>query len=308
MRIKFFPCLSVLILLSGCFTGVENTGRITEKDVAKVKADKKTEEEMFLDSVSPADFIHWRKGKGFYVNDDNIKLIFNASSQYDVDKLQLKGDTLLYEGYKFAKQIDNTEDVVMSFSDGANKYYYNTGKSIQEVESQKSDYVVPFLIDLDFVAKVDSMISGKTLFIKTALWLDSDRKPISGMKYVPVKILSVHPGDIVYPFLVYFEYEGKTSAIYMSSQSSAIRNMAFDKLFSFIDIRKKYPTVSDINWEKITKSEIAIAMTKDECSLALGAPRSIERAATHGGLYERWSYDNGVYLIFENGILSQYRQ
>jgi hypothetical protein len=84
--------------------------------------------------------------------------------------------------------------------------------------------------------------------------------------------------------------------------------MTFDKLFSFTDLRKNYSQITDANWERITRGDVAVSMTKDECQLSLGSPRSIERVPTHGGLYERWSYDNGVYLIFENGLLTRYRK
>ena len=300
--------LFLVLALSGCFTGIENTGRITEKDVSRVKADRKSPEELFFDTVSPADFIHWRPGKLFYVNDDNIRLIFSPSSLYDVGSLRLKGDTLKYVGYKFMRQIDNSEDVVISLSDSVNTYYYNTGKTIDEVEEQRPEYIVPFLTDLDYVAKIREMLVGRTLYIKTSLWMDSGRNAIGGLHYVPVVITDVKPGDVVYPFFVEFECGGRKAAVYMSSQVSSIKNMTFDKLFSFSDLRKNYSQITDDNWERITRGDVAITMTKDECSLSLGAPRSIERVPTHGGLYERWSYDNGVYLIFENGILTSYRK
>ena len=98
MKISILCGLLMALALSGCFTGIENTGRITEKDVSRVKADKQSPEEIFFDTVHPADFQHWRPGKLFYVNDDNIRLIFNSSSLYDVGSLQLKGDTLKYDG------------------------------------------------------------------------------------------------------------------------------------------------------------------------------------------------------------------
>lgn len=308
MKIIILCGLFMALALSGCFTGIENTGRITEKDVSRVKADKQSPEEIFFDTVHPADFQHWRPGKLFYVNDDNIRLIFNSSSLYDVGSLQLKGDTLKYDGYKFVRSIDNSEDVVISLSDSANTYYYNTGKTIDEVEEQKSEYIVPFLIDLDYVARIRDMLVGKTLYIKTSLWMDSERNNIDGLHYVPVVITNVSPGDVVYPFFVEFECNGRKAAVYMSSQISSIKNMTFDKLFSFTDLRKKFSHITDANWERITRGDVAVSMTKDECQLSLGSPRSIERVPTHGGLYERWSYDNGVYLIFENGLLTRYRK
>ena len=81
MKISILCGLLMAFVLSGCFTGIENTGRITEKDVSRVRADKKSPEEIFFDTVHPADFQHWRPGKLFYVNDDNIRLIFNPSGQ-----------------------------------------------------------------------------------------------------------------------------------------------------------------------------------------------------------------------------------
>lgn len=300
--------LVLAVLMAGCFTGIENTGKISDRDVAKVKADRKTAEELFMDTVSPSGFIQWKPGKRFYVNDNNVRLIFDPSSSYDVDTLQLKGTGLEYAGYKYVRHIDNTESVVISFKDGKNTYYYNTGKTIAEVEEMKPEYLVPFLTDMDYVQAVDGMLAGRTLYIKTFLWSDGTMRLRDALCYVPVVIDAVVPGDVVYPFFVKFDYQGRKAGVFMSSSASSIRNMTFDKLFSFTDIRHQYPSITDENWERIVKGEIAVGMTKSECTLALGSPRTIDRMPTHGGMYERWSYDNGVYLVFENGLLSQYRQ
>ena len=308
MYFKVIAYIVSLFLFYSCFTGVEHTGRITAKDVAKVKADMKTEEELFFDTVFPEDFLKWKPGKKFFVVDNNVRLIFNPSADYDVSTLELKGDTLEYTGYKFIRQIDNSEDLVVSFSDGKNVYQYNTGKTIEEIQTVRPEYVAPFLIDLDYVARVNGLLASRQLYIKTSLWYDSDRLLKGGLKYVPVEIVSVEPGDVVYPFFVRFRCEGKDAGVFMSSSSASVKNMTFDKLFSFTDIRKSYKTITDVNWERIINGQIAVGMTKDECSLSLGNPSSIERMPTHGGMYERWSYDNGVYVIFEDGLLVQFRQ
>ncbi len=308
MYFKHIVYIVSLFLFYSCFTGVEHTGRITAKDVAKVKADVETEEELFFDTVFPEEFVKWKPGKKFFVVDDNIRLIFSPSASYDVSTLELKGDTLEYMGYKFIRQIDNSEDLVVSFSDGENTYRYNTGKTIEEVQNVRPEYVAPFLIDLDYVARVNSLLSTRQLYIKTSLWYDSNRLLKGGLKYVPVEILSVEPGDVVYPFFVRFRYDNKEAGVFMSSSSASVKNMTFDKLFSFSDIRKFYKAITDENWQRIIHGQIAIGMTKDECLLSLGNPSSIERVPTHGGMYEKWSYDNGVYVIFEDGLLAQFRQ
>lgn len=56
------------------------------------------------------------------------------------------------------------------------------------------------------------------------------------------------------------------------------------------------------------RGQVAEGMTKEECTLSLGAPQSVDRVPTHGGLLERWVYDNGVYLVFADGILERFRQ
>ena len=307
MKLKIFFCSLILSVLTGCFTGVENTGRISEKDVSRVKADKKLKEELFLESILPEPFIQWRSGKQFYVTDDNIKLIFNPSNDYNLEKISLKGSTLQYKGYKYEKEIDNTEVVVLSFLHNDNVFKYNTGKTIDDLSKLNPENVVPFVIDLDYVQLMDSLLTGKDLYIKTSLWMNEDLMYINGLHYVPVKITSVNVGNEVYPFLANFEHNGNSACVFMSSQASSMKNMTFDKLFSFSDIRQKYPSIKDDNWNKITRGQVALNMTKEECSLSLGAPRTIDRNPTHGGLYERWTYDNGVYLIFEDGILIKYR-
>lgn len=307
MKLKIFFCSLILSVLTGCFTGVENTGRISEKDVSRVKADKKLKEELFLESILPEPFLQWRPGKQFYVTDDNIKLIFNPSNDYNLETISMKGSTLQYKGYKYEKEIDNTEVVVLSFLHNNDVFKYNTGKTIDDLSKLNPENIVPFVIDLDYVQLMDSLLTGKDLYIKTSLWMNEDLRYINGLHYVPVRITSVTVGNEVYPFLANFEHNCKRACVFMSSQASSMKNMTFDKLFSFSDIRQNYPSIKDDNWNRITKGQVALNMTKEECSLSLGVPRTIDRNPTHGGLYERWTYDNGVYLIFEDGLLIKYR-
>jgi hypothetical protein len=105
-----------------------------------------------------------------------------------------------------------------------------------------------------------------------------------------------------------FDQDGRHSGVMMSSPTSAVRNVTFDKLFSFSDIRNNYKHISNENWSLIVRGQVAVGMTKEECTLSLGAPQSVDRVPTHGGLLERWVYDNGVYLVFADGILERFRQ
>ena len=53
---------------------------------------------------------------------------------------------------------------------------------------------------------------------------------------------------------------------------------------------------------------IMIGMNKDECKLALGTPNFIERLPSNAGVIELWKYDNGYQLLFEDGVLKEYKQ
>ncbi|QCD41540.1 hypothetical protein E7747_04035 [Duncaniella dubosii] len=60
-------------------------------------------------------------------------------------------------------------------------------------------------------------------------------------------------------------------------------------------------------WDKIINGRVALDMTREECRLALGAPREVDRGADNSYIREVWLYENGIYLVFEDGILKLYR-
>lgn len=293
----------MLPLMASCFTGIENTGRISDRDVARVKANKRSAEEAVLDTLVQQPFSQWHEGKRFYVASNDIRLVLRPSAD------SLHGHTLSYRGQESIRQIDNTDEVVVVLDDEAGRTYrYETGKTAAEMQRLAGDYAVPFLIDIDYVARVDSLLRGRTLYLKTSSWRHRDGSAQPGVRYVPVRVEAVEPGDAVYPFYVAFSHDDNQGGVFMSSPTSSVKNMTFDKLFSFSDIRASYKHIDDEMWQLIVHGKVAVGMTKEECTLSLGAPRSIDRVPTHAGLVERWVYDNGVYLVFADGILEKFRQ
>ena len=103
--IKYVAALALLPVMAACFTGIENTGRITDRDVARVKAHKRTAEEALLDSVKPQTYGQWRKGKRFVVTSNDISLVLRPSAA------TLKGHTLTFAGQELQRDIDNIEKV-----------------------------------------------------------------------------------------------------------------------------------------------------------------------------------------------------
>ena len=49
-------------------------------------------------------------------------------------------------------------------------------------------------------------------------------------------------------------------------------------------------------------------MTKQEVSLALGAPKLVDRGHDQASLYERWVYPDGVYVIFQDGLVEKFNR
>ena len=86
---KYVLILILLLFATSCFTEVENTKKITEKDVEKVLQNQKNSnlQESIYNNVSVDSFPNWEKGRKFYVVDSNVRRIFTTSVLYDIDTL-----------------------------------------------------------------------------------------------------------------------------------------------------------------------------------------------------------------------------
>ena len=295
-------CISVF-LLTGCFTGVEGTKKITDKDVKKL-VEATSQEEIEANSLAiPVDsFANWKVGKRIYACDNNVALIFAPSSEYNSDTLKLKGVTLRYIGYHLGSVLDNRKTVNMDFTDGKHKYVYSTDKTVDEI---KSDYSIPFLIDMDEVNYVDEKLRGCKCYVKTSIWYDSQEQMIAGRKFVPVTIDSVLPGNKVFPIKVVFTdiEKSKQAMVWMTTGGTVMKNRSFDALFSYTDIRKRYPDIADDVWVCIVEGKVKNGMTKEEVRLSFGNPMRTNQRPTHEGIKEYWYYSDGKYLYFEDGVL-----
>lgn len=303
---KYNILLLALLLnatLSACFTGVEGTKKITEKDVSKyIKVSTVEERQASSLEVPQQRYSQWLLGKTFYVCDDNARLIFDVSDKYLADTLSLKGRTLRFAGTETGSVLDNRDIVRLRFTDGVNEYVYSTGKTDAEITET---FAVPFLIDTDIVVYVAGELCNKEFYIKTSLWYDGREQLTQGRKYVKVRIEAVEPGNKVFPVKVRFSdcETGENAFVWMTLGGTALRNRSFDALFSLTDIRERYPNLTDDVWQCVIHGKVKEGMTKDEVRLALGAPTSVSERPSYGGLREYWQYGDGTYLFFEDGIL-----
>ena len=308
-KVLYFICsIAMLLSLEGCFTGVESTKAITQKDVERAysgNAGKTTQAiEIKLDT-----FPDWNMGKRFFVTDNNIRYIFSPSPQFNADTITLEGKEISYDGYTIGISIDGRPVVNLHFKYGTTGLQYNTNRTMDDITRRHSSRLeVPFLVDLDEVERLKDVLRGKSLYIKTSIWYDSNGEMTWGRKYVKVNITDVLPGDKVFPFRIEFNDAGRTAYVFMSYRDNYLQR-SFDNLFSDTDLRQLYPAISDENWQRIINGQIATYMTKEECRLSIGPPDNLERVPTYNGVREYWYYSNGTYLIFdEEGLLTTFRR
>ena len=305
--LQTFVLVCLALFLDGCFTGIEGTKKITEKDVQRAvqqidKDSKGSTLQVFADSI-----MSWREGKGFWCVDNQARLIFSPSQDYDIDTLNLKGKMLTFAGYGTHKQMDNTEVVDIYLNFGSHRLVYNTSKPLQEVN--RSSFSMPFLVDDDMLQSFARQLKNKTVYIKTSAWHDNDGNQMNGRKFVPVEILDVKPGDRVYPIRIDFRAcdNGDEGFVWMKIPGTHGAGRDFDSQFSMTDVRKQYSNIAPAIWDNIVNGKIAEGMTKEECRLAMGNPVNVRQLPDQSGLREYWYYDGGRYLFFVDGLLKEFR-
>ena len=296
---------TALLLPTACFTGVESTPKITARDVKRENVTV-TAEDTFLLTVADAPLREWQPGKRFRVTDPKISLVFGATMP---EGEELAGRDITFEGVAEVPSITGGTDTQLTFRSprGATLVYREQRALSRLMEKQSMS--VPFTIQETMVEEARRLLTGKRLYILTSLWRDDADQPVDGRKFVPVTIDSVGYGTSFYPVKIALTDERGVSArvfLYPGAQSSTPRT--FPGLFAFSDPRSRYPDISPEMWACIIDSRIAPGMTRDEARLALGVPKEVERQPTPTLLREMWVYDNGIYLLFEDGLLKAYRR
>ncbi len=295
-----------MLSLSSCFTGIESTPRIEASKDVEVSL-QPTEEQKFVECVKPEAPSQWQPGKQWLVADDKISLIFSPSAE---NNSSLKGEVITYESRRNIPSITGEDVVELTFVDSkGRKFVYDSGVNVDDF-SVRNELVIPFAIEMLPVELADSLMRGNTYYIKSPRWYDAKGNVSHGLRHIAVTIDSVVPGNAIHPLMVAFHQENDSQQHYVMMTYGAAANATrnFDVLFSFADPRASYQEIEEETWQLITRSEVKEGMTRDECRLALGAPNSLLRGAAYGEHVERWTYDNGVFLIFEDGILTRFRK
>ncbi len=294
-----------------CGTGIEMSRRVTDKEVQRI-LDKGAGNEAVVTLEAYRDsFPAWEPGKRFWVADDRVTEMLAVTYGYDKDTLHLAGHVLRYQGYSRSGIAVYGDDrrIFINFEDeqtGLGLSYVMMSRDAKHTLSS-----LPMLIDLDMVNHVSRQLVGKDFYIRTPIWYDrQSEQMIDGRHFIKVHIDSVLPGNAVLPLRVLFTTldTGEKAMVWMSDNASTMHGRDFDALFVERDPHLGHPAITDANWELITRGQVVVGMTKEECRLSLGSPQRISENPDQGGMREYWYYDGGSYLFFVDGLLNQFRR
>lgn len=297
--------IPVLLMLQSCFfTGVESTPRITGKDV-KREATPATAEDTYLADVTDSPLSQWERGKEFMVTDPRISRIFGASAP----SYPLTGQIIRFDSASETAGVTGGMVTDITFiTPSGDRPTYRINKSLERLRSD-SITEIPFTIQMSVIDKTASRLTGKQYYILTSSWRNDADNPVDGgRKYIPVTIDSVASGNALFPIKISFtDMDGHSARVFIHPGAKGEAPRTFSRVFSFTDPRLQYPHIIPEHWQLIINGQITEGMTLEECRLSLGSPKEVERGATNSYFREAWLYENGIYLLFEDGLLKRFR-
>lgn len=289
------------MLLTSCFTGVEGTRRVvmSKNDVA---ATRPGAEEQLVAGLTGTPLAQWQPGREFIVLDDRAALMFDPHTlPADPLSLHLSGDTLRYQGNdrRVTPGLDTL--TVLRFADSVRTY------SLPLRQSRITSMEMPMMADAAIVHRLDTMLRGRTLWVRNPMWHTADSLTVQGLKYSPVRVEKVLPGVNVYPVRICFRTDSLSGWLPVALPGAGPASRSFAQQFSLTDPRSNYPAITDETWRLIQRQRVAEGMTKDEARLSLGAPKDVSQGHNSALLYELWQYPDGSYLMFCDGLLQRFK-
>lgn len=299
-------------VVQGCFTGVESTPKIGNSELKKQNASEPTAERLYLADVATEPLSRWQRGKSFMVEDPKAMLNFGTSIG---DSKLDKGDII-----EFAEALpalsptgEATDLVFVKRGESDSRLVYRINASQEEL-NRRDVIEVPFTVELGIAERLRGRLLGNTYYIMTPRWLDRGLKTVTKLKYIPVRIVDVLPGNSDFPVRIEFQpiddaLNGQGNfSVYMSVGDGHRSTRNFEHLFALGNPRDKYQAIDDNMWRAIVESRLVKGMTRDQARLSLGSPNDVLRGHDYSSAYERWEYDGGVFLLFRDGLLEDFRK
>lgn len=291
-------------LFTGCYSPT-HTAPIGSAELRREGAAELSAEQKLVAGIRPEPPSAWQPGKSWRVTDDRLRLLLRGEIPTD----SLAGMTMSLIGIEAAPTITGDSVTELRMSLGGHPVAYRTAQS-PEAFMARSEYALPFAVETAPVAALDTLLRGKRLYVLTSTWLDSHGNYVKGRRYVAVTVTGVTPHEPQTPARVTFtpDYDPTVEgSLAMSLTEGAAGRRDFPALFSLTDPRRSNSDIYPDVWELITRGTVAEGMSRRECRLALGNPASVERQEFYGFTRETWSYGNGTYLTFDDGILKTFR-
>lgn len=295
--------IGLVVSLSGCFTGVEGTSKInlSKKDIL---AAAPTGEDRLLSDVSPSLLKDWKSGKQFQIADERLALVVENPKGLSLNA----GDIIVFKRSEVRWGAGGGERTLLIFGTELGEIGLPVEKSIDDAMATLSVAEIPMLIDLAMVEEVRNILKGKRVWTRSALWYNDTLDYKKGKKFVPVIIKDVTPGNLFFPLLVKFKADdAETGNFFMNAGNSGNESRNFSKLFSLTDPKLNYKNISERNWKAIQGEDLIIGMTKEESKLSKGNPSEVDMGHNYSNAVEIWSYPDGGWLQFVDGLLVRYK-
>lgn len=283
------------------FTGIENTGKIKLSKEEAAAAAAVSEEDRLVAPLSDNYISEWRSGKPFLAASERVRLIFTSAP---ADPF---GHTLYFQGFDRTATPSGSRALNIMFRDSIGRNYIYQRELHGDSLIRTSD--LPMLVDLDIVAKADSLLRGRTLWPRTRFWDDAvnHSNTTVGTQLMPVKVLEVVPSSADFPLRVIFaDNSGKRGSLVFNPSPRSSRS--FSSQFKVTDPRLDHKKITDEKWSDICNGRLSTGMTKQEAKLSYGAPDDVESDHDYSKLIEYWYYSNGAFLRFEDGLLVSFRK
>ena len=271
---------------------------------------EKSPEEKFAESVQGTPLSTWDKGKRFMAMSDRTVYIFDPSSLNQQEMNQsFAGLPLTYIGLDSRMNPDLSEECVILLSDGIRTYRYNTGKRTENAMKETVSSKLPLISDLSLIDEWKERLKGKTFWTRSNLWYDTSGYRLPGLKFAKVKIEDVIPSTGDFPMKIKISGpDGEEAYLQMNYTSDHHDSRNFAALFFLSDPKGKYPHITDDHWALIQRSKVGEGMTKEECKLSIGNPDEVRSGHNRSQTMDIWQYSDGTYLMFTDGLLTNFRQ
>lgn len=295
---RLIPLLA--LIMTACFTGVESTPRISYRDKGNTRHTI-SPEATYAASIAHQPVKEWMQGKMFIVEPGKIAY---ALTPWETAERINPGDTLRYNGMQSTTSPTGTIETFLSLSTGTgDTLYYKVEEALERV-MEKDRLEIPFTVEASIVDKASALLTGQDYWILTSQWYADDTTSFQGRRLVPIHVDSVTAGTSLLPIKVHFTDAHDTHAIvYLTPTSSNRLTRSFESQFTLTDPQLKYRDINPEVWDAITRSQVKTGMTRREVRLALGPARQVITAH----YMERWNYDNGRYIIFDDDQVTQFK-